>query len=147
MKYVHTNINARDWRKLADFYIEVFGCKKVSVKRKLNGKWFDKGTGIEDVDVEGVHLLLPGHGENGPTLEIYQYNKFDDQELKMINRDGFGHIAFQVDNVEETLNAVIKAGGGKLSEIVQQDIPELGTLTFVYANDPEGNYVGLQKFT
>ena len=26
-KYVHTNLVAHDWKRLATFYIEVFGCK------------------------------------------------------------------------------------------------------------------------
>jgi len=29
MKYTHTNLVARDWRRLADFYIKVFGCTPV----------------------------------------------------------------------------------------------------------------------
>ncbi len=26
-RYVHTNLIARDWRTLADFYVGVFGCE------------------------------------------------------------------------------------------------------------------------
>jgi predicted enzyme related to lactoylglutathione lyase len=29
MRYVHTNIVAEDWRRLADFYAKVFGCTPV----------------------------------------------------------------------------------------------------------------------
>ena len=29
MRYIHTNIVAKDWRRLADFYIQVFGCTPV----------------------------------------------------------------------------------------------------------------------
>jgi predicted enzyme related to lactoylglutathione lyase len=28
-KYVHTNLIAKDWKKLAKFYTDVFGCKLV----------------------------------------------------------------------------------------------------------------------
>jgi lactoylglutathione lyase len=146
MKYIHTNIIAKDWRKLADFYIKVFDCKEVYVKRDLKGKWIDEGTGIEDVHIEGMHLKLPGYGEDGPTLEIFQYNKSIAQELKRINQEGLAHLAFQVDDVEATLKAVIAAGGGKLSNIVKYDIPKIGKLTFVYAKDPEGNFIELQKY-
>jgi lactoylglutathione lyase len=146
MKYIHTNIIAKDWRKLADFYIKVFDCKEVYVKRDLKGKWIDEGTGIEDVHIEGMHLKLPSYGEDGPTLEIFQYNKSIAQELKRINQEGLAHLAFQVDDVEETLKAVIAAGGGKLSNIVKYDIPNIGKLTFVYAKDPEGNFIELQKY-
>ena len=46
-KYIHTNIIAKDWKSLADFYQEVFGCIKVMPERNLKGKWIDTGTGIE----------------------------------------------------------------------------------------------------
>lgn len=146
MKYIHTNIIAKDWRKLADFYIKVFGCKEVYTKRDLKGKWIEEGTGVNDVHVEGIHLRLPGHGDDGPTLEIFQYNKSIPQELKRINQEGIAHLAFRVNDVEKTLNAVIEAGGGKLSEIVNHSIPNIGKITFVYAKDPEGNFIELQKY-
>jgi predicted enzyme related to lactoylglutathione lyase len=146
MKYIHTNIIARDWRKLADFYIKVFGCKEVYTKRNLKGKWIDKGTGIDNVHIEGVHLKLPGYGDDGPTLEIFQYNHSVPQELKRINQEGLGHIAFRVEDVQKTLNEVIKAGGGKLSNIINQYIPKIGEITFVYVKDPEGNFIELQKY-
>ena len=146
MKFIHTNIIARDWRKLADFYINVFGCEKVYPKRDLYGTWIEHGTGVRGVRIKGVHLRLPGYNKDGPTLEIFQYNKSISQDTKNINREGLAHIAFSVDNVEKALNAVIKAGGGKLSEIIKHDVPNIGTITFVYAIDPEGNFIELQKY-
>jgi predicted enzyme related to lactoylglutathione lyase len=146
MKYMHTNIVADDWKKLSEFYIKVFGCKKVYAKRDLRGKWIDEGTGVDDVHIEGVHLRLPGCGDDGPTLEIFQYNESIPAEMKRINRQGLAHLAFRVNGVEETLSAVLEAGGGKLSDIIQHDIPSVGTITFVYARDPEGNFIELQKY-
>lgn len=146
MKYIHTNIIAKDYRKLADFYIKVFNCEDVYVKRDLKGRWIDTGTGIDNVHIEGVHLKLPGHGEDGPTLEIFQYNKSISQEMKNINREGLAHIAFRVDDVEKALKAVLQAGGGQLSDIVKEHLPGIGTLTFVYAKDPEGNFIELQTY-
>ena len=32
-RYVHTNLIARDWRELARFYVEVFGCELVPPER------------------------------------------------------------------------------------------------------------------
>ncbi|GAH90529.1 unnamed protein product [marine sediment metagenome] len=146
MKYIHTNIIAKDWRKVADFYIKVFGCKEVYAKRDLKGKWIDEGTCIDDVHIEGVHLRLPGYVDEGPTLEIFQYNRSIPQESKKINQEGLAHLAFKVDDVEKTLKAVLEFGGGKLSEIIHHDIPNIGIITFVYAKDPEGNFIELQKY-
>ena len=37
-RYVHTNLIAEDWKKLAGFYEEVFGCKIVPPERDFKGK-------------------------------------------------------------------------------------------------------------
>ena len=68
MKYTHTNIIAKDWEKLALFYEKVFNCKVLNPKRNLSGKWIDDLTKIDNVQIKGAHLLLPGYGDNGPTL-------------------------------------------------------------------------------
>ena len=73
MKYVHTNKVEKNWHTLAEFYIHVFGCKIKHPERRLSGPWLDKGTGLQDANIEGAHLILPGHGDNGPTLEIFKY--------------------------------------------------------------------------
>ena len=146
MKYIHTNIIAKDWKKLADFYIKVFGCIKVPPERDLRGKWIDIGTGIDGVHIEGAHLRLPGYGDDGPTLEIFQYNKLASVETQQINRQGLAHIAFRVDDVQETLKEVLSAGGRQLSDIIREYIPSLGTITFVYTKDPEGNFIEIQKY-
>lgn len=36
-RYAHTNIIAKDYRKLVHFYKEVFRCKTVGEKRELSG--------------------------------------------------------------------------------------------------------------
>jgi hypothetical protein len=64
MKYVHTNLVARDWRKLADFYINVFNCKPVPPERELKGEWLDKAVNVKDAHIKGVHLQLPGYVED-----------------------------------------------------------------------------------
>ena len=146
MKYVHTNIIAKDWKKLAQFYIKVFGCTKVLPERNLKGKWIETVTGIDGVHIEGGHLRLPGYGGEGPTLEIFQYNQYEAVQFQKINRQGLAHIAFAVDDVSESLKAVLAEGGGKLSDIIRASIPGVGNITIVYAKDPEDNFIELQKF-
>ena len=36
--------------------------------------WLDSATGINGAHLRGMHLRLPGYGEHGPTLEIFQYD-------------------------------------------------------------------------
>lgn len=146
MRFAHTNIVSLDWKKLSDFYIKTFDCKIVPPIRNQSGKWLDKGTGLKNAKLEGAHLLLPGYGDNGPTLEIYQYETIENQECIAPNKRGFGHIAFEVDNVAVVLENLVANGGGKLGEITKRKVGAVGEITFVYARDPEGNLIELQSW-
>ena len=146
MKYVHTNIISNDWRKLSSFYIEVFGCKVKPPVRKQHGDWLAKGTGVGQAQLEGVHLSLPGWETDGPTLEIHQYSSIIPQQNGAPNKRGLGHIAFEVDNVQEILDKIISKGGAANGEVSHCYIDEFGELTFVYARDPEGNLIELQNW-
>ena len=70
-KYAHTNLIAKDWKRLATFYQDVFGCVPVPSERDLSGEWVDKATGISGTHIFGMHLRLPGYGDDGPTVEIF----------------------------------------------------------------------------
>jgi catechol 2,3-dioxygenase-like lactoylglutathione lyase family enzyme len=145
-KYVHTNLITLNWKKLAEFYENVFGCVRIPPERNLSGKWIDDATEIPDVHINGVHLRLPGYEGNYPTLEIFQYNVIEKNEERKINHPGFGHIAFLVDDVHFALKEIISHDGSKLGEIVETQIPGVGFLTFVYAKDPDGNFIELQSW-
>ncbi|WP_273324070.1 VOC family protein [Vallitalea guaymasensis] len=147
IKYIHTNIIAEDWKKLAEFYCEVFNCEPVLPERDLSGEWIDRLTEIDGVRVTGIHLRLPG-SEEGPTLEIFEYEPEDKNErTQSINCKGFTHIAFHVDSVEEVLENLLKHGGSQIGEIVKKDYDGIGLLTVVYAKDPEGNFVEIQNWS
>ena len=145
-RYVHTNLIARDWRKLARFYERIFGCTPVPPERDLAGQWLEDGTGVPGAHIHGVHLRLPGYGTDGPTLEIFQYNHEEGRPETAVNRPGFGHIAFAVDDVEAARDAVFAAGGGTVGQVVSLEVPGAGTVTFVYLTDPEGNIIELQHW-
>ncbi len=143
-KYVHTNIVAKDWKALARFYEEVLGCTPIPPERELSGKWLEDGTGVPNAEIRGIHLRLPGHGEDGPTLEIFQYNRHEERPETAVNRPGFAHIAFAVDDVDAANDAVAAAGGKPIGKVVSLDVPGAGTVTVVYTTDPEGNVIEFQ---
>ena len=147
IKYVHTNIIAADWKRLAGFYKEVFECRPVPPERNQSGEWLERGTGVRGAALRGVHLRLPGHGENGPTLEIYSYAEMKDKPPPAANRQGLGHLAFSVSDVEEVRGEVLARGGKDLGEVTKTDIQEVGTLTFIYMTDPEGNILEIQHWS
>jgi len=146
IKYVHTNLIAGDWKSLADFYIQVFGCTPVPPERDISGEWIDGMTGISDVRIRGAHLRLPGYAD-GPTLEIFTYEPEDPRaNIPGINQHGFGHIAFHVDDVEEVLNSLLAHGGTQFGGLVKKSYEGLGVFTGVYARDPEGNIIEIQNW-
>jgi catechol 2,3-dioxygenase-like lactoylglutathione lyase family enzyme len=145
-RYVHTNIVAGDARRLVCFYKDVFGCKSIGETRDLSGGWLDRLTGLENAHVAGEHLLLPGYDETRPTLEIFSYDLPHAGDAPRINRRGLAHLAFEVDDVAQTLKKVLEAGGGQLGELVTAEYAGGRRGTFVYATDPEGNIVELQSW-
>jgi catechol 2,3-dioxygenase-like lactoylglutathione lyase family enzyme len=145
-RFAHVNLIAQDWKALAGFYEQVFGCRPVPPERQLAGAWIDAATGMAGVRIQGAHLRLPGYGDAGPTLEIFQYEPVGVADPKAICRPGLAHLAFSVDDVPAAVTAVLAAGGSMVGEIVRRAIPGAGRITFVYVRDPEGNIVELQRW-
>ncbi|MBN1643081.1 MAG: VOC family protein [Anaerolineae bacterium] len=144
--FVHVNLIARDWRALAAFYSEVLGCTPLPPERDLSGEWLDRATGLSGAHIRGAHLRLPGYGDNGPTLELFQYDEQRAPAEKAPNRPGLGHIAFAVDDVRAACAAIVAAGGGMLGKVVTVEVSGAGTIEFAYATDPEGNAIEVQRW-
>lgn len=145
-KYVHTNIVAQNWKKLSKFYEDVLECIPIPPERDLIGGWIDKATGLQNVHIKGIHLSLPGFGEDGPTLEIFSYNNIPEKSKDYSNTPGYSHLAFSVDDVNLTANKAFENGASPLGELTEKEIPNVGVVTFWYIRDPEGNIVELQSW-
>jgi len=146
IRYSHTNLIANDWQRLRDFYVQVFECRPVSAERDHRGPKFEDLTGFVGGSARGRHLLLPGHGDQGPTLEIFQYSTNDPTLPTSLTRPGFAHVAFEVPDVEQKRTEILAWGGRDVGKLVTLDIPGAGRLTLIYMTDPEGNVVELQKW-
>ena len=145
-RYVHTNIVAHDAARLIDFYKSVLHCTSIGETRDLRSDWLDRLTGLTDAHIVGEHLCLPGYGPDHPTLEIFSYDAITPDAPHLINRPGLAHLAFEVDDVEATLVAILDAGGGQLGDVVQAGYEDGRAATLVYATDPEGNIIELQSW-
>lgn len=143
-RYVHTNLVARDWRRLARFYQEVFGCVPVPPERDLSGADMEAGTGVPGAHLRGMHLRLPGTGPDGATLEIFEYAQHADDLPRVVNRPGFAHVAFAVDSVIDARDHVLSNGGTPVGEVVTVTISPTAHVTWCYVRDPEGNIIELQ---
>jgi predicted enzyme related to lactoylglutathione lyase len=94
-----------------------------------------------------MHLRLPGYGENGPTLEIFQYSPAETPLAPQVNRPGFGHLAFSVDDVTAAREEVVSWGGKPVGEVVTVQIATGAKVTWCYVTDPEGNILELQSWS
>jgi predicted enzyme related to lactoylglutathione lyase len=146
-KYAHTNLISRDWRGLVRFYEEVFGCVPVPPERDYSGPDLEAGTGIPGARLRGVHLRLPGHGADGPTLEVFQYSELASHVDRVVNRPGFAHIAFSVANVPDARAEVLEHGGSAVGEVVTMTTATGARVTWCYVADPEGNVIELQSWS
>lgn len=145
-KYAHTNLIAKDWKRLSTFYQDVFGCAPIPPERHLSGDWLDKATGLSGSHISGVHLRLPGYGDDGPTLELFQYGSMPEHPSVNLNTPGFSHIAFAVEDVPATASAVFSNGGTAVGELMKREVPGVGLLTFQYVADPERNLIEIQNW-
>jgi len=146
-KYVHTNLIAEDWQALSSFYQNLFGCIPIPPERDYQGEKLEAGSGVPGAHVRGVHLLLPGYGDKGPTLEIFNYNVLKSHVKTAVNRPGFGHIAFSVEDVSAAQRSVLKAGGHAVGKIVTMQNAVGANVTWCYVTDPEGNIIELQSWS
>jgi catechol 2,3-dioxygenase-like lactoylglutathione lyase family enzyme len=146
-RFGHVNVTGRDWRRLAAFYRDVFGCELVPPERDYRGADLAAGSGLPGAHLTGAHLRLPGHGTAGPTLEIYAYDDMAGDVDRVVNRAGWGHIAFQVPDVAAALAAVRAHGGGSVGEVVSLQTSDGRKVTWCYATDPDGNIVELQRWS
>ena len=146
-RYVHTNLMARDWRRLVQFYCDVFGCVPKPPERDISGDWISRVAGLNNARLRGMHLVLPGFGKDGPTLEIFTYDEMIPGPKPVANEPGYGHLAFAVDDVPAALSAVIAAGGSALGEVATAPVAGASQLWVVYARDPEGNIIEIQHWS
>jgi len=143
--FLNTNLIAKNWKRLSAFYQEVFGCVPVLPERDLSGEWLDKATGPSGSHISGIHLRLPGHGDDGPTLELFQYSSMPEHPSVNPNTPGFSHIAFAVDDVPAAARAAFNHGGSAVGALTVREVPGVGLLTFQYVADPEGNIIEVQN--
>jgi catechol 2,3-dioxygenase-like lactoylglutathione lyase family enzyme len=146
-RFAHVNLIARDWRRLRDFYVEVFGCVFVPPERNYSGPDLEAGTGVAGAALQGGHFRLPGHGSDGPTLEIYEYTPELGAAPPAANRPGFGHLAFVVADVTTARDAVLGAGGAAVGTTVTLTTSDGRRVTWAYVTDPEGNILELQSWS
>jgi len=133
----HVNIVCADLERAAHFYQSVFGLKR-GFSARLEGDWIAQVTGIEGARAECLFLENPS---GGARLELICYDSGEilPQNSRPDTR-GLRHLAFEVENLEMTLEKVRALGLEPLSEPVEVPfrVANLGVKRLVYFRDFDG---------
>lgn len=131
----------RDIESLIAFYVETLQCSVVWGPAKLEDPVLNTAIGVSrEALVTLAMLALPGQAQDGLILELY---KLEGAGVAWRHSPGQGHIAFEVEDVDDVVAGVMEAGGATLGEIVDWEAPSGNRARFVYMLDPEGNIIDL----
>lgn len=132
----HTGIVVRDLEKSVDFYRQGLGLKVV-VRRERQGQPISQVVGYEN---SRIKVALLGNGA-GHLVELIQYINPVGPERYSDDRNVMGstHLAFDVEDIEETYQHLIRHGGQKLNPPVEM-VPGRKVS---YLQDPDGNWIEL----
>lgn len=111
MKYLHTMIRVLDLDKALDFFVDKLGLIEISRKENEKGRFT---------------LVFLATGNNEPAIEL-TYNW--DQEEPYSTGRFFGHLAYQVDNIYEICESLMKKG------VVINRPPRDGHMAFIKSPD------------
>jgi catechol 2,3-dioxygenase-like lactoylglutathione lyase family enzyme len=142
MKLTHINLVAKDAKALAAFYQRVFNCEDLRPAKVLSGEKVSRGNGLPNSEILSIWLKFPEC--NAPFLELHQHKATQDRGRPQVNEPGFGHLSFQVPDIDSIRAEIIAAGGSQLGEITDfgpSDEPHL----IIYMRDPEGNILELEQ--
>lgn len=137
----HVGVVVRDLEKSLAFYSEVLGLE-VYRRHVEEGSFIDELTGLKNVRLEWVKLIIP----KGGLIELLQYHSHPDPRTSSppqpssSNALGCSHVALTVSNLDETYRK-IKAYGyiTKSPPIVTPN--KAGKI--LYCHDPDGTILEL----
>jgi catechol 2,3-dioxygenase-like lactoylglutathione lyase family enzyme len=140
----HIAIVVDNLEKMLDFYQNTLG---FHLKKRffMSGDDFEKGVGVKESSANVVHLEIPN---SSITLELQEYSpKLKREEnLSKANYNGFRHIAFLVEGIENIYNELKAKGINFVSKPILVTQPEnVKGVKFVYFKDIEGNIIELSE--
>lgn len=142
MRLQHINLTARDADRLAAFYRDAFQFKERRPPKRLCGDIVSRGNGLPNSEIYVIWLSISDG--DGPFIEIMEYAETVERLRPLVNEPGYGHVAFEVFDLNETVRNVLKFGG-----VLQGEITNFGTaeepVLIVYVRDPEGNIIELEE--
>ena len=146
-RYGHTNLVARDWRSLAAFYEEPFGCVPVPPERDYRGPDLEAGTGVPGAALQGAHLRLPGHGRRADARDL----PYQPELERPCRRPSTGRA--WVTSRSRSMTFPLRSercwplAGRPSAKWSPLQTADGRHVTWCYVTDPEGNIVELQAWS
>ncbi len=142
MRLLHVSLTARDADALSKFYREVFGYVERRPPTRLTGKNVSLGNGLPNSDIYSIWLNFPD--DPGPFLEIFEFGTAAERNTPPVNELGFTHLAFEVRDLQTTIEKVLRSGGALQGEVTNFGTPQEPHL-IIYVRDPGGNILELEQ--
>ncbi len=144
-KIDHVNVVVSNLDKAKEFFTQLGFL--VGDESELEGEWISEIVGLKDAKARYVTLTLPDSGTKLELIEYFSPPSDKDPKMSMANQMGFRHIAFEVKDIEVTVQNMKDKGIKFIGPI--QTYPKTGK-RLVYFRGPDGillelaqyNYVG-----
>ncbi len=133
----HTGIVVKDMETMAHFYRDILGMKEVRNFRE-EGNYIDSILGLKGVKLWMIKLVA----EDNSMIELLKYESHpkDPQTNEALNNLGCNHVAFTVENIDETYRTLNENG-------VRFTCPPYlspdGYAKVTFCQDPEGSFIEL----
>ena len=128
----HTGVVVRNLEKSANFYRAIGFVDFSNALEK--GRFISQVTGIINTKLEWIKLKAP----DGYVLELLQYHshvEYEDVVIQKPYKLGCSHMAFSVDNIENTCELIMKIGG---SIVNPPALTDDNKVKVAYCHDLEG---------
>ncbi|TSA19769.1 glyoxalase [bacterium] len=138
----HVGVVVRDLDQSLKFYSGVLGLSIYRRHMEEPGNFIDRLTGIQNVRLEWVKLIIP----KGGLIELLQYHSHPDPDCitrpvpSPSNQLGCSHVALTVDNLWRLYKELISNGYICNSEPISSAD---GKVNILYCHDPDGTILEL----
>lgn len=137
----HINIVVKDIENAKKFFVELGFT--VNIETTLEGEWIDKLTGLKNAKASYIGLSLSACETNLELLEFHQPESLTTWDNEVLNKTGFRHIAFEVQDIEKIV-AKLKARNVHFLSEIQEYKPTKKKICYFYG--PENIVLELAEY-
>jgi lactoylglutathione lyase len=134
----HFNLIVSDMQKTKDFYNRLLGLE-IALETVIEDQEFSRGVGLPGTKVIATFFRLPN---NAGLIETFQYENPKGRSVRSdakANDGGWGHLCFQVDDIEKTYKELQAKGIKFLSTpvTISKQHPRFAGVRFCYFLGPD----------